>query len=110
MTPERRRQERYACGSAGKWAYFNRAEFHSARMFNFSHAGACFESPEALMPGATVVVRLEDYRPECTAQCRGPSDCPWPRSIAVGEVNWCRGASGDRRPAFRAGVRFHLPA
>ncbi len=108
-TPERRQHQRYACGSALKWAYFNRTEFHSARMCNFSHAGVRLESPEALVPGATVVLRLEEHRAECMGQCRDQSDCPWPRSIAVGEVKWCRVAATEKLPAFGAGVKFHLP-
>jgi hypothetical protein len=109
QTPERRRYERFACGSTLQWAYFNRTQFHNARMSNFSHAGVCFESPEALVPGASVLVRLENYQAECTAECRDKSDCPWPRSIAVGEVKWCRDATDGGPSAFGAGVRFHLP-
>ncbi|MFO7708163.1 MAG: PilZ domain-containing protein [Desulfobacterales bacterium] len=108
-TSERRRQERFACGSPLKWAYFNKAEFHNARMCNFSHAGVCFESAEALVPGAAVVVRLEGYRVECVAECSDQSECPWPRSIALGEVKWCRGANDGGPHLFGAGVRFHLP-
>ena len=107
--PERRRYERFACGSPVQWAYFNKAENHNARMRNFSHAGVCLESPEALLPGAAVVVRLAEYRTECTAECRNQPDCPWPRSIAVGDVKWCHGQAGGIRSSFDAGVRFHLP-
>ncbi|MCU0558977.1 MAG: PilZ domain-containing protein [Desulfobacterales bacterium] len=106
--PERRRHERFACGSTLEWSYFNQAEVHHARMCNFSHAGIGFESPKKLLPGATIVVRLEGYRVECTAQCRDQGDCPWPRSIAVGEVKWCQYAHSGA-PSFESGLRFHLP-
>jgi hypothetical protein len=108
-TSERRRHERFACGSAVKWAYFNRAEVHAARMCNFSHAGVSFEGPEEIAPGATIVVRLEEYRAGCTPKCPDQGDCPWPRSIAVGEVKWCQSANGGGRFSFESGVRFHLP-
>jgi hypothetical protein len=107
--PERRRHERFACESPVQWAYFNKAQTHGARMCNFSHAGLCLESPEALLPGAAVVIRLGGYRAECRAECRNQSECPWPRSIAVGEVKWCRGSTGEGRPPFGAGVKYHLP-
>lgn len=106
--PERRRHERFACGSQLKWAYFNKAENHNARMSNFSHAGVSFEGPEALVPGATIVMRLEGYQAECKAQCRDQGDCPWPRSIAVGEVKWCQSANSGV-PSFESGVRFNMP-
>lgn len=107
--PERRRHERFDCGSPLKWAYFNKAEFHNSRMCNFSHAGVRFEGPEELVPGATIVVRLEGYRAECKAQCRDRDDCPWPRSIAVGDVKWCQSTNVGGLPSFESGVRFHLP-
>lgn len=107
--PEKRRHERFACVSEVEWAYFNKAKAHSARMLNFSDAGMCLESPEMLTPGAAVVVRLTEHRAECRAGCRNQTGCPWPRSIAVGEVKWCRNATKRRPSSFGAGVKFHLP-
>ncbi len=105
----KRRHERFACGSPVQWAYFNKPETHGARMLNFSRAGMRLESRKELVPGAAVVVRLMEYRAECLAGCRNQTDCPWPRSIAVGEVKWCRGAASGPSTSFGAGVKFHLP-
>jgi hypothetical protein len=107
---EKRQNERFSCGSPVEWAYFNKPEKYNARMRNFSHAGACFESSQALIHGATIMVRLEAYQAECRSGCIEKSDCPWPRSIVLGEVKWCRDLAGSELPLFGVGVKFHLPA
>jgi hypothetical protein len=106
---EKRQDERFSCGSSVEWAYFNKPEKHSARMRNFSHAGACFECSQAPIHGATIMVRLEAYQAECRSDCREKSDCPWPRWNVLGEVKWCRGITGSGRPLFGVGVKFHPP-
>jgi hypothetical protein len=107
--PEKRSDARFACRTPVEWAYFNRTEKHSARMLNFSQGGACFECSEALINGATIMVRLEDYRAECGPECKKGDECPWPRSISLGEVRWCMGLSGNGDRRFGVGVKFHLP-
>jgi hypothetical protein len=106
---EKRGDERYGCRSRLEWAYFNRRTHHSARMVNFSLSGACFETTRALIPGATVLMRVDEFRPECRAECREGVDCPFPRSITLGEVKWCRDVSETGRQRFGVGVRFPMP-
>lgn len=106
---DKRREERFSCGSPVEWAYFNRPEKHNARMRNFSYAGVCLESPEALVHGATIVVRLEAYEAECRSDCKDKNACPWPRSLILGEVKWCRDINRSRPSLFGIGVKFHLP-
>ncbi len=106
---EKRRDERFSCGSPVEWGYFNKPEKHSARMRDFSHSGACFECSQAPVHGATILVRIEAYQPECRAECREKIDCPWPRSIVLGEVKWCRDLAGSGRARFGVGVKFHPP-
>lgn len=105
---EKRRVDRLACRSSVEWAYFNRPEIHSGLMRDYSHYGASFECAQALVNGATVVVRLEAYQPECRSGCQESSDCPWPPSIVLGDVKWCRDLSGSGPPRFGVGVKFHL--
>jgi len=105
---DQRRDERFACRSPVEWAYFNKTENYSAQMRNFSMTGACFEGSRALVQGATIMVRLESYQSECGSECTGKSECPWPRSVVLGEVKWCRGVSDSSLPRFGFGVRFHL--
>lgn len=106
---DKRRDERFACRTPVEWTYFNKPERYSAQMRNFSTAGACFECSQALVHGATILVRLEGYQAECRSECTDQSLCPWPRSIVLGEVRWCRGISGSGLPPFGVGVKFHLP-
>ena len=106
---DKRRNERFTCRSPVEWAYFNKPESYSALMRNFSLTGACFESSQALVHGATVLVRLEGYQAECREDCTERADCPWPRTIVLGEVKWCRGISGSGLARFGVGVKFHLP-
>jgi len=108
MSEDKRREERFSCGSPLEWAYFNKAEKHDARMRNFSHAGACFECSQAPVHGATIMVRLGAYQTECRSDCKEESDCPWPRLLVLGEVKWCREITDGRLPLFGVGVRFHL--
>lgn len=107
---DKRRDERFACRSPVEWTYFNKAERYSAQMRNFSMAGACFECSQALSQGATILVRLEGYQAECRSECTDINDCPWPRSIVLGEVKWCRGITGSGPLRFGVGVRFHIPS
>jgi hypothetical protein len=104
---EKRRNERLACRSPVEWAYFNRPETHTGVMRDFSHYGASFECSQALVHGATVVVRLEAYLSECRSGCQEPSECPWPPSIILGDVKWCRDLSGSGPSRFGVGVKFH---
>jgi hypothetical protein len=106
---EKRQDERFSCGSPIEWAYFNKPEKHNARMRNFSHTGACFESSQALIHGATIMVRVEDFLADCRSSCTEENACPWQHSIVLGEVKWCRDITGSGLPLFGVGVKFHFP-
>ena len=58
--PEKRCGRKASLPYAGRVGLFQQAEKYSARMLNYSHTGACFESSQALINGATILVRLED--------------------------------------------------
>jgi hypothetical protein len=107
--PEKRCDARFSCRAPVEWAYFNKPDKHNARMLNYSQTGACFECAEALVNGATIMVRLEAYRADCGSGCRNKDECPWPRSIGLGEVKWCLGLPGIGVQRFGVGVKFHLP-
>jgi len=106
---EKRHDERFACRTSVEWTYFNKSEKHNARMLNYSQTGFCLESSEALINGATIMVRLENYRAQCGAECKQGDDCPWPRLVSLGEVKWCRHFPQAALQRFGVGVKFHLP-
>jgi hypothetical protein len=108
---ERRKEERFGCGLTLEWAYFNKSETYGGRLSNFSRDGFSFECGQALVEGATILIRLQEYQPECRPECPGSGDCPWPRSMVVGDVKWCRGilTGGSEAPVFEVGVRLQLP-
>jgi hypothetical protein len=109
VSPDNRRDLRTTCRSPVTWAYFNRPETHEGWLSDFSSSGAGIESIEALIPGATIMLRIKAYAAGCRPDCGDERHCPWPRSIALAEIKWCRDLSGGRPPRFGAGVRFHPP-
>jgi hypothetical protein len=106
---EKRGDDRLSCRSPVAWAYFNKSEMHSGQMRNFSSRGACFECTQAPVNGATILVRLETYPTECRSGCEGVSDCPWPPSIVLGDVKWCRDLASSGPQRFGVGLKFHVP-
>jgi hypothetical protein len=104
---EKRRNDRFACGTPVEWGYFNKSEKHSAKMLNFSHEGICFECSRAPVNGATIMVRLETYQSECRSDCKDEWNCPWPRSIVLGDVKWCHDITSSGLTRFGVGVKFH---
>ncbi|MEJ5357252.1 MAG: PilZ domain-containing protein [Desulfobacterales bacterium] len=104
MSPltEKRREPRRACDASVEWAFFNRLEFHPARLRNVSPAGGYFECGQRLAQGVTLQLRLRE--------CLSPAPengCLSVRTNVLCEVKWCRelGAGG----AFGVGVRYHFP-
>jgi hypothetical protein len=105
---EKRCGGRLACRSPIAWAYFNKPETHQGQMLNYSSHGVGFECAQAPFHGATILVRLNAYPAECRAGCQGGPECPWPPSVVLGDVKWCRDLSASGMQRFGVGVKFHL--
>ncbi|MGE5256674.1 MAG: hypothetical protein ACM3KE_08400 [Hyphomicrobiales bacterium] len=101
---EKRCEDRQKCDAAVEWAYFNKADFFSARLLNFSKGGSYFESPQSLIPGATILIRLQK-----DAYRGGESASSHMRTTALGEVKWCRELQEKQPHRFGIGVRYHIP-
>ena len=96
---ERRAEQRQACNCNIVWAYFNKNNKVSARMLNCSRAGCYFETPQQVITGSTVLIRLEKSAAGSEKTVCGPV-----RSSAVAEVKWY-----DRRKnQYGVGVRYHF--
>jgi hypothetical protein len=102
---EKRRDGRVACSVRLEWAPLSAADEHAATLTNFSQGGLGLESRRALPKRSTIRIRMDAHTAPCRAACGG-GECPWPRSVAVGEVVWCRERPGGQGARFAAGVRF----
>lgn len=102
---EKRSENRLPCDAAIEWAYFNKADFFSARLLNFSLSGGAFTSSKRVIPGSNVFIRVQKL-----ISCGGEAaDRNWIRTTALGEVKWCR-QSADQKPLrFEVGIRYHVP-
>lgn len=101
---EKRCEDRQNCDAAVEWAYFNKADFFSARLLNFSKGGGYFESTQSPIPGATILIRLQK-----DAYRGGESASSHMRTTALGEVKWCRELQEKQPHRFGIGVRYHIP-
>jgi hypothetical protein len=101
---EKRCEDRQDCDAAVEWAYFNKADFFSARLLNFSKGGSYIECAKSLIPGATILIRLQK-----DAYYSGESASCSLRTTALGEVKWCRELQEKQPQLFGIGVRYHIP-
>ena len=101
---EKRCEDRQKCDAEVKWAYFNKADFFNARLRNFSGGGSYLECAQPLIPGATILIRLQ-------ANVSSNESAPGRilRTTALGEVKWCRELRTEPAHRFGIGVRYHIP-
>jgi len=89
--PEKRCEDRQECDAVVEWAYFNKADFFNARLLNFSGGGSYIECTQPLIPGATILIRLQ----ACAAS-GGP-----PPSATCGPRHWARSNGAGSCPRNR---------
>jgi hypothetical protein len=108
---EQRDGRRFPCRTRVRWSYFNQPESHAAEMLNFSVEGVALEGNQPLVNGSSVVMRLEADADECRPDCIESTECPWVRSMVLGQVKWCEPGPRVDAPAsgWKAGVRFYGP-
>jgi hypothetical protein len=106
---EQRNGRRFPCQARVSWSYFNQAESHAAAMLNFSLEGVALEANRPLVNGSSVVMRLEANAEKCQPDCIDSTECPWVRSMVLGQVKWCEpGARVDATASgWTAGVRIY---
>jgi hypothetical protein len=100
---EKRMHERYHCEAMIKWSYFNRDRFYTARVFNVSRNGICFETPHAIRQGTTIYIRTETL----ISKNMRLNEMECLRTVSLGEVKWCREKVEDGVSCYQAGVRHH---
>lgn len=105
LLAEKRRGGRVKCSAQLEWALLSAPDALPATLVDFSQSGVGIESSRALPPRATIRIKVDAHSAPCRAACLG-TECPWPRSVAVGEVIWCREHPGGQGARFAAGVRL----
>jgi|GEM_PF-768743 DNA-binding NarL/FixJ family response regulator len=98
---ERRAEQRQACNCKIVWAYFNKNRQVSARMLNCSRVGCYFETPEQVITGSTVLIRLDMSEIGLQNNTAGSV-----RSNAVAEVKWCDNLNNQ----YGVGARYIFQA
>ena len=96
---ERRAEQRQTCNCNIIWAYFNKNNKVSARVLNCSRSGCYFETPQQVITGSTVLIRLEMSEREPQNNTAGSV-----LSNAVAEVKWC----DNRNNQYGVGARYHF--
>ena len=99
---EKRRHVRHRCEAVIKWSYFNQEVYFNARLINFSDDGVYFEADRELKPGVSIFL---DMKTISSTMVRS-KDHQRPRSVSLGEVQWCIDLSERHQARYGVGVRF----
>jgi len=106
---EKRQGRRFPCQVRVQWAYFNQPGSHPARLLNFSREGVALETEQSLTDGSSIIMRMDGDAGECRPDCNDPAECPWPRSMLLGHVKWCRPWSPEgSENRWGAGIRIYF--
>ena len=84
-------------------AHFNTSRYHPATVLNYSEGGIYFESDFAFQPRTSIYIRIEKQikdLPESEVQ-NGI------RSVALGEVKWCKEISKGESGRYGMGVKYY---
>ncbi len=99
---DRRRHARIRCKAVIAWSYFNQDAYFNARLINFSKNGVCFETERELKPGVSIFLNMKNISSDMIEA----GDHQRPRSISLGEVQWCIDLSEKDQSCYGVGVRF----
>ena len=102
---DKRTFERRNCSALITFSYFNQTNSYDAKVQNCGAGGMCFQSNLFLQPGATVCIRVKEYR--CADSLNDNTDCL--RGMTLAEVKWCNELSGADSDAYGVGVKYQAP-
>ncbi len=105
-TAEKRADERQSFVGPIVFSYFNKELCFDAQTLNHCDSGLCFKSDVDLKPGATVYIKAKKFPPNlsCNTNCRGL------RSVALGEIKWCKEIPDPMVHSYEIGVKYYEPA
>lgn len=97
--------DRYDCCFSIACGPFNSAHYFQGRMANYSQNGLYFESESALRSGTSILIRLlENLDADNALEVREGF-----RSLALGEVKWCKELISEGSTYYGVGVRYYEP-
>jgi PilZ domain len=102
---EKRASERRICTALMSFSYFNQTHCYEAKVLNCSAGGMCFQSSHFLQPGATVCIRVKDFKsPDVLHDCEAGLRC-----MSLAEVKWCNEVPGAASAIYGIGVKYQPP-
>jgi PilZ domain len=84
-------------------ACFNTNRYRSAKMLNYSEGGIYFESNFAFQPRTSIYIRIEKKMTDLS-ECKFHNGF---RSVALGEVKWCREISEGESGKYGIGIKYY---
>lgn len=84
-------------------AYFNTSHYRRAKMLNYSEGGIYFEADFSFQPRTSIYIRIEK---ETTDLPEGRIHSGF-RSVALGEVKWCKEISETESGKYGMGVKYY---
>ena len=97
--------DRYVCCFSISCTRFNSTQYFQGKMANYSRNGLYFESESALAPGTSILIRVQknlDIDPAGSVK-------EGFRSMALGEVKWCKEFVSEDATYYGVGVKYYEP-
>lgn len=105
LPPAKRICDRFDCCYSIFCARFNSSEYFQGRMANYSEDGLYFECESPFQPGTSVFIRIQK---KLAADAAGDVKEGF-RSLALGEVKWCKELSTEGSTYYGVGVKYYKP-
>ena len=96
---EKREYVRYDLDTPIVYAFQDSDQFNPARLCNYCKGGMCFESDNAVEPGADIYIMMENFLPDSI-------DAEFSDGY-LAEVRWCRKHSLEPAQQFLIGVKYY---
>ena len=96
---EKREYERYDLDTPIVYAFQDSDQFNPARLCNYCRGGMCFETNNAVEPGADIYIMMEDFLPDSI-------DADFYDGY-LAEVRWCQKMMRDNAEEFKVGVKYY---
>ena len=96
---ERREHVRYDLDTPIVYAFQDSDQFNPARLCNYCKEGMCFESDNAIEPGADIYIMMENFLPDSI-------DAEFYDGY-LAEVRWCRRYPPEAAEQFLVGVKYY---